>query len=156
MKNKSHILLKNISTIWFIGYLPVAPGTYGSFVSLILVYLLRPSDLLIAILFGIFFLVGIVASHSAEITLKQKDSRHIIIDEFAGYFISIAFLEKEPVILILSFLLFRFFDIVKPPPIKKIENSLAGGFGIMFDDVLAGIYANLTMRILIIIYGYLF
>ena len=89
--------------------------------------------------------MGLQASHQAEKTLG-KDSGHIVIDEVCGYLISVLFLPKTTGYLIAAFVLFRIFDIFKPPPIRKIERSISGGAGIMLDDVLAGIYTNICLQ----------
>jgi phosphatidylglycerophosphatase A len=69
-----------------------------------------------------------------------------VIDEFCGYFISVLFVPKSIGYLIAAFFIFRLFDIVKPPPVRNAENYFSGGFGIMFDDVLAAIYTNLCLQ----------
>jgi phosphatidylglycerophosphatase A len=138
-------VLKNIATLGFIGYLPVAPGTFGSFVAYVFYILLKPSLLIHIILLFIIIPIGILSSYHAEILLQQKDSRHIVIDEFCGYLLS-AFLIPYHYALG-AFFLFRFFDIVKPFPIKKIESLLSGGKGIMADDIVAALYTNLILQI---------
>lgn len=144
-------LCKSIATLGFIGYLPVAPGTWGSAVSLLLIILLKPSDSRLALITTLLFILGWLASHNAEKSLG-KDSGHIIIDEFCGYLMCILFVPRNTGYLIAAFLLFRFFDILKPPPIKKIERMVQGGAGIMLDDVLAGVYANVCLQIYMIWY----
>ncbi len=146
LKNNSHIIFKNIATLGFFGYLTNAPGTVGSALSFLTVIILRPSGVMTLLLILFLFVLGVAASHSAEITLKRRDSKHIIIDEYMGYFVSIAFLEQNLFIYITGFVFFRLFDIFKPPPIKLLERSLHGGFGVMTDDLAAGIYANIALR----------
>ena len=84
-------------------------------------------------------------SHQAEKDLG-KDSGHIVIDEFCGYLTAVLFIPKTPAWLIAAFILFRIFDIFKPPPIRKVERLIPGGAGIMLDDILAGIYANICLQ----------
>jgi phosphatidylglycerophosphatase A len=135
-----------IATLGFAGYFPYAPGTVGSAIALLLVSILRPDDLSLIIITLPLLIVGILASHNAEKTLG-KDSGHIVIDEFCGYFISVLFVPKSIGYLIAAFFLFRLFDIVKPPPVRNAERAIPGGAGIMFDDVLAGIYTNICLQI---------
>lgn len=130
-----------IATLGFIGYLPVAPGTFGSIAGLLLVALLKPGDLYLFILFLSAFFIGLITSHNAEKRLG-KDSGHIVIDEFSGYLLSVLFIPKGIGYLLAAFVLFRVFDILKPPPIRRIEGLLTGGTGIMVDDLLAALYTN--------------
>lgn len=89
---------------------------------------------------------GIYVSSLAERILNQKDPGHIVIDEFAGYLVSMMFLPVTAGYLIAAFVLFRGFDILKPPPIRGLQN-LPGGWGVMVDDIAAGIYTNLILQI---------
>ena len=136
---------KSIATLGFVGYMPVAPGTFGTAVSLLLVALLQPDNLELVLIFLPAFLLGVPTSHNAEKALG-KDSGHIIIDEFCGYLLCVLFVPKNTGYLIAAFFLFRFFDILKPPPIRKIEKIVPGGAGIMLDDVLAAVYSNLCLQ----------
>ena len=140
-------ILKNIATLGFVGYLPVAPGTWGSLVSAVFVAFLDPSSAVQAILIVIGFVIGIISSTAAERVIGQTDSGHIVIDEFIGFLVSVVYLPQTYGYLIAAFFLFRFFDILKPFPIRQAERTLKGGFGIMTDDVLAGIYTNAILQI---------
>ncbi|MBI5099897.1 MAG: phosphatidylglycerophosphatase A [Nitrospirae bacterium] len=139
-------IFKYIATLGFLGYLPIAPGTFGSAAGFIFVLLLKPGDLRLLAFCLIVFLLGVLTSHQAEKQLG-KDSKHIVIDELCGYMISVLFIPSGIGYLIAAFILFRIFDILKPPPIRKIEKLVPGGAGIMLDDVLAGIYANLCLQL---------
>ncbi|MBI4654915.1 MAG: phosphatidylglycerophosphatase A [Nitrospirae bacterium] len=130
-----------IATLSLVGYIPFAPGTFGTAVSFLFVVFLKPGDLALLLIFLTAFLLGLLVSHNAEKTLG-KDSRHIVIDEFCGYLLSILFIPKDISYLIAGFILFRFFDVLKPPPIRKAESAFSGGMGIMVDDILAAIYSN--------------
>jgi len=143
------VVLKNLATLGFIGYLPFAPGTFGTVVAVIFFALLKPPLLLHFFLLIVITAVGGVASDRAEKILSEKDSSHIVIDEFAGYGLSILSLPLTLPYIIAAFLLFRFFDILKPPPIRWIEKVLPGGAGIMADDLMAGIYANVSLNVLL-------
>ncbi len=140
-------LLKYTATLGFIGYIPFAPGTWGSLAGLISFILIMPSlqTQLLIIIIGV--ITGIYASSVAEKALDEKDSRRIVIDELIGFYVSVFYLPQRPGYLIMAFLLFRFFDIIKPLPIKKLEKALHGGSGVMADDIMAGIYANIILQI---------
>lgn len=142
------VLLKNIATLGFIGYLPFAPGTFGSIVALVFFILLRPSIPVHIIILVLIIPVGILSSHYAERLLNEKDSRHIVIDEFCGYLISVLLIPSSTGYALAAFFLFRFFDILKPFPIRRIGLVLSGGKGIMADDIAAALYTNLILHIL--------
>lgn len=141
------MLLKHIATLGGIGYLPFAPGTFGTLAGLVFISLLKPSVILHLGLAVFFIIIGIISSDFAENSLKQKDPKCIVIDEFAGYLVSLLFLPMEWFYIIAAFILYRFFDIIKPPPIKKLEHSFKKGIGIMADDLGAAIYANILLQI---------
>ncbi len=140
-------LLKAVATIGFVGYIPFAPGTWGTAVGLFFVLLapLSTTGQLAVIVIGT--VIGIVAAGAAEKTIGETDSRHIIIDEFVGFLVSVIFLPHTYPYLAASFLLFRFFDILKPFPIRNLEKMVKGGLGIMVDDILAGVITNLVLQI---------
>ena len=93
------------------------------------------------------FILGILSSHAVEKNTVIKDNKHIVIDEFIGYLVSIMFLPLTIGYVISAFFLFRIFDILKPPPIRNLEKVLSGGIGIMLDDLLAGIFTNIILQI---------
>jgi phosphatidylglycerophosphatase A len=142
-----NVILKYIATLGFIGYLPVAPGTFGSLVSFAIFILLKPSIFIHIFLLFLIVPIGVISSYHAERLLNDKDSKHIVIDEFCGYLFSVLFIPFSTRSALIAFLLFRFFDILKPFPIKKIESSLSGGKGIMADDIVAALYTNLSLQI---------
>ena len=139
-------LYKYIATLGFIGYMPYAPGTAGTAAGLLFVLLLKIDDINLSIVTIFIFFIGTLTAHYAEKQLG-KDSTHIVIDELCGYMISVIFIPKSIGYLIAAFILFRIFDIFKPPPIRAIERNVPGGAGIMLDDVLAGIYANVCLQL---------
>ncbi|MEW6418422.1 MAG: phosphatidylglycerophosphatase A [Nitrospirota bacterium] len=147
MMRKKDALLIYIATLGFIGYLPVAPGTFGSLVSFVFFILLRPSIFIHIFLLFLIVPIGVISSHYAEKLLNDKDSKHIVIDEFCGYLFSVLFIPFSIGSALIAFFLFRFFDILKPFPINKIESSLSGGKGIVADDIMAAVYTNLVLQI---------
>jgi phosphatidylglycerophosphatase A len=139
--------LKYIATLGFIGYVPFAPGTFGTLLACFLFVLINPSNTLHVAILLVIIPLGIISSHCAEIVLKDKDSRHIVIDELCGYFIAMLFLPFEVFYIIGAFLLFRFFDILKPFPIRSAGHVFRGGMGIMADDIIAALYTNMILQI---------
>jgi phosphatidylglycerophosphatase A len=137
---------------WFgFGLVPGAPGTAGTLAALPLVFLtsqLRSWQALILV--GAFLLFAVWIAHQAQKLLALKDPGVIVIDEAVGLWVTLFGVPLSFLNVFLGFLLFRIFDIMKPYPTKKIE-SLKGGFGIVLDDVLAGIYANLILRLIIFV-----
>ena len=134
-----------IASVFYIGYIPIASGTFGSLAALICMWFLKPDRPFLGILVVAVFGIGTVTSHVVE-GIFGKDSGLIVIDEFAGFMISVYSLPFTPGYLIAGFFLFRFFDILKPPPIKNIERVVKGGLGVMLDDVAAGVATNLLLQ----------
>jgi phosphatidylglycerophosphatase A len=129
------------------GYAPVAPGTFGSAVGLVLYGLLvwvSPLAFLVGTV--AIIAVGVWAADHAERIFGRKDDGRIVIDEIAGMQVSLAFLPAGLGVALVGFFLFRLFDIVKPPPARGLE-SVQGGAGVMLDDLLAGVYANLVGQV---------
>ena len=138
-----------LATGLYVGRLPICPGTWGSLVAIIPWFLLRnltlPSYLLMLVL---LFVLGFFVSGSAEKLLDQEDAGPIVIDEILGMFITLACAPDHPAAWLLGFLLFRFFDIVKPYPCSWFDERIHGGIGIMLDDILAGLAAALVLHLL--------
>lgn len=149
-----NFLARMISTGCGIGYFPLAPGTMGALAALI-IYWVAP-QLANASLLLIIFTLMLVGTYAASITERElitrlgadrgKDPKIVVIDEVIGMLVSLVAIPKTTQFLILAFVLFRIFDIVKPFPARRIE-KLPAGWGIVFDDVIAGIYANLLIQI---------
>lgn len=143
---------KNIATLGPVGYIPFAPGTFGSLIGLILFTLLRPPAVFLAIIILAGFLLGVYASSIAEHLFNEKDSGKIVIDEAVGILVSFLFLPTAGAYLVAAFLLFRTFDIIKPFPIRHAEKKFRHGFGIMIDDIIAGIYTNIFLHVWMLIF----
>jgi phosphatidylglycerophosphatase A len=141
-----------------VGYLPVAPGTFGSLVAvgifLLLARVVTGSSLVAVVLVLIlaFTVVGIWAATRTEQLSGKKDPGKVVVDEVAGQFIALFPLTLFPrwstLAVIVSFILFRFFDIVKPYPANRLQ-ELKGGAGVMFDDLVAGVYAAVIVSIIL-------
>jgi phosphatidylglycerophosphatase A len=143
-------LLLNYARVWPAGLSPVAPGTCGSLVAIVLApFIFMPLPLWGRVLVLLFVLVtGTIASYRAEQILGQKDPSEVVIDEVLGQWITIlpfaalAWWEYAA-----AFVLFRLFDITKPWPVRRLED-VGGGLGVMIDDAAAGVYALLCMLLL--------
>ena len=143
-----------VATGFFIGRVPVAPGTLGSLIGLPACFLLSRLNFLqslICILAFVLFAIGIASA--AEKIIKRKDPGQIVIDEIAGLMVALAGLPFNLTTVLAGFIIFRVFDILKPFPIRIIDKKVGGGSGIVLDDVLAGVYGNLVVRLGIYIIG---
>ena len=143
-----------VATGFLVGTVPFAPGTFGSLIGLPVSFLLSRLNLLnsvICILAFILFAIGIASA--AEKIIKQKDPGQIVIDEIAGLMVTLAGVPFNLKTALAGFVIFRVFDILKPFPIRALERSVGGGSGIVLDDVLAGIYGNLVLRLVIYLSG---
>lgn len=135
-----------LSSVFFIGFIPFAPGTFGSLAGALFIFILKPSYLIHLLLIAMVLLVGLWSSEQSE-SCWGKDSKKIVIDEFLGQMVALLFVPLSLTNLLASFALFRSFDILKPYPIKALERGLKGGPSIIFDDVLSGVAANLTLQV---------
>ena len=145
-----------LATGCFTGFLPKMPGTWGTFAAIPLVILShRLTSITQPVVAVVFVTFAAYIAGRAEILFEDRDARPIVIDEMVGFLITLLWLPLNFLTLCLGFFLFRLFDIVKPPPISTVEKRLHGGWGIVLDDVLAGIFANVTLRLLLIVAGLL-
>jgi phosphatidylglycerophosphatase A len=144
---KRFVLL--LATGFGVGYSPIAPGTLGTLVALPIYYFLSeiPFPLYEITLVGFFFL-SVWISENAERFFGQKDDQRIVIDEIMGFLIAMLWVPKTVPFIIIGFFLFRFFDILKPFPIRRLEKRLKGGYGVVLDDVVAGVYANIILHVI--------
>jgi len=134
------------------GDIPFAPGTFGTVVGLLPCFLLsemNPNGALFLII--LFIGCAVLIAHRAETLLNRKDPGCIVIDEIAGLMVTLWSLPFSTLTVISGFILFRFFDILKPFPIRLIEKKISGGAGIVMDDVAAGVYSHLAVRIVLYI-----
>ena len=144
-------LIMFFATACYVGRLPLAPGTWGTAVGLGFYWLIRhlpPAAYAVTVVAFIFFAIWI--SGLAQRILFEDDPREIVIDEMAGYLVAMAFHQPTLALAIAGFVLFRIFDIAKPPPIRWVERQFAGGLGVVLDDVVAGVYANLALWLIVL------
>jgi len=131
------------------GLAPKAPGTFGTLAAI-------PLFLLLAMLAPLYYLIAVVVMSIAGIYICGKaaddvgvhDHPAIVWDEFIGYFITMFMVPVSWQSVFIGFLLFRFFDILKPWPISFIDKQMSGGLGIMFDDILAGVFSLVIMQLI--------
>lgn len=131
------------------GCAPVAPGTFGTLASIpVWILLSFSSPITYAVVVFAIFILGCYVSEKASQEMGVHDHGGIVIDEFVGYFITMFLVPLSWVNILLGFILFRLFDVLKPWPIKVLDRQVKGGFGIMIDDVLAGFMALACMHII--------
>ncbi len=142
-------LALRLATLFGAGRSPFVPGTVGTLVSLLPAYILGRYLPLWGFGAATAFvaLLGVWAGGRAADLLGQKDPGAVVIDETAGLFVTLFGIPAGPVTLAAAFVLFRVMDILKPPPARRLER-LRGGWGIVADDLMAGFYANLALRVL--------
>ena len=151
-----------IVTMFSLGKIKFAPGTFGSFATTIILFylfhILNISSNIILIGWIIIFIYSFHAVSEYIKNNKNKDPKEIVIDEFIGQSIPLIFMSeyiissKNPLLFFLAFFLFRFFDILKPFPINIIDKKMKNGLGVVLDDIIAGIYTSIT----ILIFGYVY
>jgi phosphatidylglycerophosphatase A len=150
-------IAKIIASFFFVGFIPVVPGTFGSLATFVLYFLLRPVGYWQVYLGAIILVIalGIWAAGRAELDSKIVDPSFVVIDEVAGQLITLFLIPFSWLTLVAGFVIFRALDIIKPAPARQAER-LHGGWGIMMDDVLAGIYGNLFLHLCVFVYHRIF
>ena len=136
-----------VATLFFIGFCPLAPGSVASILAVGAYLLVKNNALIYFFLTGVSLILGFWSANLAENSFTGKDPRQIVIDEFSSMLLVYFFIPFSWKFLIIGFLLFRFFDILKVPLLKKLER-LPRGYGIMLDDITAAILTNIILQIL--------
>jgi phosphatidylglycerophosphatase A len=140
-------LARFLATVGFVGHAPVAPGTAGSLSALPIIWLVYPRlSSAAALLFVIAACAVAVWAAHQQANDEQKDPQFVVIDELVGQMIALLFIPLGVLTIAAGFFLFRIFDVFKPFPSRQSE-KLPGGWGIVMDDVVAGIYANIVLQI---------
>jgi phosphatidylglycerophosphatase A len=142
-----------LATAGYSGYFPIAPGTVGSAVGLVvyaLVWWTQSTAVEIGLIVGLFA-AGVWSGTIAERYFGGIDPGPIVLDEVVGMLITLAFIPVSWTGALAGFLLFRIFDVIKPYPAARFE-KLHGGLGVMADDAMAAIYANVSLRILLFMF----
>jgi phosphatidylglycerophosphatase A len=143
-----------LATGFTVGTIPFAPGTWGSLLGLPLWLAMAQLETAeaVACLLAVIGAAVWVADR-AERVLGQKDAQCIVVDEVAGMLVGLAGVPVSALNFLCAFAIFRLLDIVKPFPARRIEQRLPGGWGVVLDDVAAGIYCNLLMRGIGLVWG---
>jgi phosphatidylglycerophosphatase A len=137
-----------------VGYSPLAPGTCGTLLAVpIYLVLSRIPSPLYELTLGTLLFLSIWSADQAEKHLGRKDDRRIVIDEIVGFLVTMLWLPPTPLMMITGFLFFRFFDILKPFPIRQLERRVKGGLGVTLDDVLAGVFSNVLLHLVYAVAG---
>ena len=141
-------VMRVFATFFYLGYSPIAPGTAGTIGGVILFYFLSNFSLYIYISFLVgFIILSVWVSAKASCIFGETDPKQVVVDEVCGYLVTMFLISPSLKNIILGFFLFRLLDIIKPPPVRSSER-LPGGFGIVSDDVVAGIYANIILQVI--------
>ncbi|KAF0118046.1 MAG: phosphatidylglycerophosphatase A [bacterium] len=136
-----------VATGAYSGYSPVAPGTAGTLVGVgIYLIVYSPNPLIYTTILLSMFFLAVLISDKAEKILLENDSRHIVIDEIFGFMVTMAFVPSSLLYIVLGFFFFRVFDILKIFPANFFDKKVKNGYGIVLDDLFAGIYANLLLQ----------
>ena len=143
MKDK---VTKLIASCFYLGYIPVMPGTLASLFGLGVYFLIGGTSAVYFFTVFTVIILGFLVCTNAEKVFGRKDAGKIVIDEVAGMLIAFMFVPPDIFIICVCFIFFRLFDIIKPYPLRKFE-QLNGGLGVMLDDIGAGIYANICVQI---------
>jgi phosphatidylglycerophosphatase A len=143
-----------IATAFGLGYLPLMPGTWTSLVTALLLYFWPVTSLaLYSVIVALTFFAGIYFTGEANRLVGEKDKSIFSLDEVLGQLVAlypVLFITvKKPIFFIIAFILFRFFDIIKPAFIKQTE-KVKGGLGVMLDDLLAGVYSAVLLQLFIV------
>ena len=134
-----------VATVGGVGYVPVAPGTFGSAVGLLVWWLLPASAIVQGIAIAVIFVAGAWGGNVAEHHFGRTDPGQVVIDEVMGMLVTLFLNPVGWIGALAGFLLFRVFDVIKPYPANRLE-QLHGGVGVMADDAMAAVYANLVLR----------
>jgi phosphatidylglycerophosphatase A len=140
---------KALATALGAGYSPIAPGTCGTAVTVPLAFACAglATWQFVALAIAVTG-IGVIAAHYADRAWGTEDAQKIVIDEVAGYLVTMIPAPKDHwAPLLAGFIAFRFFDIVKPPPVRWIDEHLPGGWGVMMDDIAAGVMGAIVMGV---------
>jgi len=154
----------SILSMFFVGYSKYAPGTVASFITcliFILLYIFQINILFLITAVSLIFIYSVYAIDRSINYFDKIDAKEIVIDEFIGQSIPIltfySYIQVKNfgdfiLLVLVSFFLFRIFDITKPYPINKIDSKMKNGFGVILDDVVAGIYSSVVLLIIFFVY----
>lgn len=143
-----NLIARLLGSVFFLGYLPLIPGTFASLFGLLLFYLIKDRIILQVYIAAVLVILGLVFGGRAEQALGRKDDKRIVIDEISGMLLALLFIPPDPRMMTLAFILFRILDTMKPFPAARLQNLKAGP-GIMSDDIVAGLYTNIILQVVL-------
>lgn len=144
-----NFMVKLLATWGGSGYSPFASGTAGTLAAIpFYIWLARLSLPMYLLTLVAFFFLACWISGKAEMLFNEKDSGKIVIDEVVGYLVTMAAIPFDWRYMVVGFFLFRFFDIVKPPPARWFDRKVKNGYGVVLDDVAAGVYAWVCLLVI--------
>jgi len=144
----SKVLPKLISTFFYVGYFPLIPGTAGSLAGVFIFLLVKNNISAQILILCALIILGFLVCGRVEEIAQRKDPSFVVIDEVCGMLLGLLFLPNDIRLVVVAFLIFRILDTLKPWPIGKIER-LKGSLGIMGDDIVAGIYTNIILQVVV-------
>lgn len=136
------------SSFFYIGYLPLIPGTFASIAGVLLFYLIRHNQGIFILSTLLLIIFGLWVSARQEEIVNRKDPSSIVIDEVCGMLLSLMFIAPDLKLVFFAFFIFRILDTLKPYPAGALQ-KLKGGIGIMGDDIVAGIYTNIILQLVL-------
>jgi phosphatidylglycerophosphatase A len=141
-------VVKSLSTFFYVGFLPFMPGTFGSLSAILIYYFIKDNYFIyIASTIGLIAL-GFLVTSEAEKIFNRKDSSYIVIDEVSGMLLSLIFIPYDVKLVIVAFIIFRILDTLKPYPCGSFQ-ELKGSVGVMGDDIIAALYTNIVLQIVL-------
>jgi phosphatidylglycerophosphatase A len=144
-----------LASVCYVGYIPVASGTFGSLVAIPMFWGFDSLRVTSVPLYVLTYLGAVAAAcwiaGLAEIYLQEHDSHKIVIDEVVGYLAATMFLQPTWMHTLVAFVIFRGLDVIKPFPADYIDKYFPGGYGVVLDDVVSSIYTNLLVQLLILV-----
>jgi len=146
-------IAKGIATSFGLGYMPIAPGTFGALFGMLSYWVImqfwpQEINIILGVLIVIFTLIGTWCCKVLE-QIWGHDPGKIVMDETVGQWITYLFIPFNPLYMVLGFILFRFFDILKPLGIRQIDEGYDHPFSVMLDDIIAGVYAWIVLQAII-------
>jgi len=146
--NRVNFIIKTLSTFFYAGYLPLIPGTFGTIAGVFLFYFVKDNNFMHILLTLVLIILGFLVTGGAERLFNKKDPKCIVIDEVCGMLLSLIFIPYDIKLVIMAFILFRILDTLKPFPSGRLER-LSGSMGIMGDDIVAGLYTNIILQVVL-------
>jgi phosphatidylglycerophosphatase A len=144
-RSRPSLLSTLVATSLGAGFLPLAPGTWGTLVAVPIAWALGRVPWALPVGAAVVTLVGVWAADRYVRATGEEDNQEIVVDEVAGYLVTMLLVPRTLFNLAVGFVLFRVFDVWKPPPARTIDRRVKGGIGVMADDLVAGAYGALVL-----------